>query len=966
MKESDFRELAERVAHLEKEVARLSAQLEVDLSFSEEQAEAREDLGIGEIVAPPLSEPVRPPPLPPREIRPQEEPVRTPVVGMPTPRVEERKRVPERDWRGALRQWHLWPPESDGNVEVQLGAWWATRLGALIAVIGVVFFGIYVAQGTPPWVRLAQLIAVAAGVTGAGHWLERRIPRFGAVVFGSGLALLFFGGFAAYAVPAVKVIDSAGLAVLVQAISVCGIVACSLWKDRAVLGTMAISLGFVTCLFSFFSNLPDISLVASLILAAAGVALWLRRGWLAAFGISVPGAYLVFAVIAAVSWNVAGAPVLAVALAHPVAAFLLFLAADFGGLALGRTRSAWERRLLQGTNLGGAVGLSVWVAVEHFPEELGAVYFFFALLIGVAAFLYYRRDREDEWGHVAFATAMGLLGLGWIEVLGARTRWVALAVQSAVALVAARRTKVKTAEVSVFVLWGAAFLLFFWDTAAAGIFVSRGAGWSLWGAAAAVFVGTSLLIFSWHGRWMGRKREVTVASGMALGVAATAAVYAGATAEFFSSASIGTALVLAGAGILLRHWVGALAAVVPFVAGQLAFVGMPGNPEAASLWVNGAVAVGAGIAVAACVQWAAAKGRIAGSETDLRRVIGVAHVVWMVAVQALVFKTATLETSVVLAAGLSLSVLVLARRTRIDYLGDLGMVPLALVFGAMIWGMERPELPVSGNGWWLGLGVAGSFGAVCVRERWLGSGGNRRLFSGRGDVVVGGIVATVLGAYLLGREFEGAEFLVWTGLLGIAVTLLARWPGWGGGVYAGLTYLLFGHAVSAAEVLIGMKDGGVWGGLGADAVLAGCAVAFAVLVGRPAWGVREKAAAGLQWIVGAVGLGVLFLGLASPSGDFSAYATAMWGIAAIGFFVAGLIWRVKPLRIVGVAGLGICLPRIFMVDLHSAFHRIAAFVVVGLVLLLVGFLYHKFRHRIGSVGTSGKGEGGVGERGLGE
>jgi hypothetical protein len=45
-------------------------------------------------------------------------------------------------------------------------------------------------------------------------------------------------------------------------------------------------------------------------------------------------------------------------------------------------------------------------------------------------------------------------------------------------------------------------------------------------------------------------------------------------------------------------------------------------------------------------------------------------------------------------------------------------------------------------------------------------------------------------------------------------------------------------------------------------------------------------------------------------------------------------------------------PRVFLVDLDAALHRVVAFVVLGLVLLRVGFSYHRFRHFI--VGEPGE------------
>jgi hypothetical protein len=45
----------------------------------------------------------------------------------------------------------------------------------------------------------------------------------------------------------------------------------------------------------------------------------------------------------------------------------------------------------------------------------------------------------------------------------------------------------------------------------------------------------------------------------------------------------------------------------------------------------------------------------------------------------------------------------------------------------------------------------------------------------------------------------------------------------------------------------------------------------------------------------------------------------------------------------GLAGLALCIPRVFIVDIHSALYRIAASGVLGVVVLLVAFLYNRYR-----------------------
>jgi hypothetical protein len=71
-----------------------------------------------------------------------------------------------------------------------------------------------------------------------------------------------------------------------------------------------------------------------------------------------------------------------------------------------------------------------------------------------------------------------------------------------------------------------------------------------------------------------------------------------------------------------------------------------------------------------------------------------------------------------------------------------------------------------------------------------------------------------------------------------------------------------------------------------------------------------------------------------------------WGLSAILLFVSGLFAGLRAYRLTGLIGLVFCIGHIFIWDIQDTFHRIIAFFVIGLVLLAIGFLYHRFRERI--------------------
>ena len=96
----------------------------------------------------------------------------------------------------------------------------------------------------------------------------------------------------------------------------------------------------------------------------------------------------------------------------------------------------------------------------------------------------------------------------------------------------------------------------------------------------------------------------------------------------------------------------------------------------------------------------------------------------------------------------------------------------------------------------------------------------------------------------------------------------------------------------------------------------------------------------------AVGSALAFLLFAGSGLGFEKLATVCWGITAIVVFVAGLAGGLRNYRLVGLVGLGLCLIRMFLVDIDDTLYRIIAFFVIALVLLLIGYLYNRFRHLI--------------------
>lgn len=367
-----------------------------------------------------------------------------PVLSRPPEVVTPRFHPPEPSWLEQARPWlerlQLWPPNSGGSTEVQLGAWWATRLGILFAVIGAVFFGVYISLNTPPWIKLIELAAVAAGVTGLGAWMERKTPRFGQVVFAGGLALLFFTAMGAYTVPAVKVLDNRLVAALWQLAVTAGIGAVAWRRNSQPVATMAAVLGYVAAWFSFSGGLQLFALTSALGLAATAV-VW--KCWLAWETPSL--------VALAEYWAIYGTLLVGLGTTGRMSLPLWVWGFVVGGFAVFFWRDDETRQTggdvtghpawVQNANSTAALVLGWLTAWLAFPESLGIFYASAAVVLGVASWRRTMTAAGDTAGAVLLAKALGALTLAVIKWTDPELTALALMVQAGVMLGTNRRLR---------------------------------------------------------------------------------------------------------------------------------------------------------------------------------------------------------------------------------------------------------------------------------------------------------------------------------------------------------------------------------------------------------------------------------------------------------------------------------------------------------------------------------------------
>jgi hypothetical protein len=859
-----------------------------------------------------------------------------------------------------LKKINMLPPSGSGNVETQIGQWWLSRIGALLFVIGAVLGMTFLTRNTPPWIRFFELTAGSLGITLLGLWLERRVQKFGAVVFGMGLALVYFTAFAAYTVPAVKVLHSPTAGTAAQLAVVAVIVAAALWRNSSATATMAVVLGYVACLFSFFEGLTEYALPAAMVLGVAAAALYLRRGWSTPYLNAIPLSYLILAIIAVGVWVEDGNSPATIweALAWPMGFMLLYGVADAAAKWRGVLMAHRPRRVAQIVNTTGALLVGWLVAAEVYPDQLGVFYFVFGGVLIAASAAYFMVWQRDVLMHVYFVKGTALVTLGLMTELDSNTRWIALAVESLVLLFSAVRTRLKITEAAMALTWLTSFLFFAYEIIARGYLVERPA--SPWAFA---WTGTSYLLLSavflcLQARWLGHRRGLMPPAGdsdtrdaVNLFYAITLGVIGGLVAQVSTAeahlplVALGLGLAMAAVSLATRHWIAWLAALLPFAQAHLAFWRMqPGGVVSEEqIWLNGLVlaAVTAALGVAGMLR--ERESTADEAKAPLRWPGTALAFLWTFTAVLLLTKTLDTGSELLGATLLALGIAVVGLRPRLRGFVVLSALPVLWItavllprVGMLVVTTSLPEAQALEL--WLAVLVVllHTCAVVCWEplRRHLLPEGKRGLWEW-----VFTVLATLVTLIALRLALDGVALMAALAGSVVVFTALSRWPGLKPGAICAMAFMTV--AVLTFLSLSGAREM-VAGYLPWSIALALVAVGHAVLIRRIRSGVSREAEQLLEWVQAIVALGVLFIAFYARRESLQTYVTLLWGASAVAMLIVGLATRVQALRLVALAGLALCVGRAFVVDIRETLDRIVAFLALGVGLLAVGFLYTRY------------------------
>ncbi len=940
-------DLNQRVALLEDEVHALRQRV-----TQLEQVDAEP----AEVVTPPAAPAVEPKSEPPVSAMPPPLPVFPPTPKTPPPLAPEislpRRSRPEpapaappplprepSGWQELLGTMKLLPPKSGESGEAQIGGWWATRVGALLAVIGVVFFGIYISANIAPWMKWLELAAIAGGVLAGGHWLERRGLRVGPVIIGAGHALVFFTAFAASSVEAVRIVSDPVLAVVLQAAAAAFIAGAGWRRDSATTATIGIVLGYVSAFFSLYGQLPLMAGAGGVVLAMAAVALQVRKSWWGPVFLSAVLTPLLCLIVC-----VEGFDRSEVGLAYGLilAGFVTHLVVAVREGQLGEDGLSNKARRLQAVStslslLAGfvaTVSLASWDAIDAY--FLGSGLVLLAAIAGMVRLV----PGDRVIGMWAVKTA-SLLALAAIAHWDAHSRWVALMVEALVLVAAAQRSGRNSLRAAAIGAWAVSLAFFLAESATEEITPFSAVGWIQ-----IAYVGAGLGLFEILGRQWRTLRSGVASMQVILGVLATVPLMAwfgrdAMTEPWGPTGALLWALVLAGVAWQLRSRVMLPALVVAFgVALLTVFAFNESLWSTAWLWA----AAGPLGLIALVAGWKLA--RLSFPKSDQRKSNyssgGISLVIIALAtVSAALMQTLAAPTALAVMAALAVALAASGLRESSPVL-TLGAMASLLVsfalrvgYGSALGGFVLPFAD------WVTL--AG------VPLLWII--GRQRPTEEHSSVNGANAFVAIAGVPLIhiaiGSEATTPEFGVLLSAIGLAFGALAvRWR------------VKWAWGTASAAMLIGLMwawvDNQWMEGEGAGLALAGMAVlilsvaAFPLLLNR----LKTEISVGARrtgWVIHALVAAAAMTDIAlNLRAVWADYGTVLWGIGGIVLFALGIAGQARVHRVVGLILLVLCIPRAFVHDIEEAKDRIAAFIVLGVLLLWVGFSYQKFRHLIES------------------
>jgi len=427
------------VKALEKRVQALAERTPVDAP--KPAAAATPAVAVAPVAAAPEPAPVLPPPLPTRSAPTPS----APAVAQPDPLFER------------LRDLGLLPP-SDLKGEYALGAWWAVRVGGLLAVAAVVFLGIWLnlRSTIPPFVRVLEVALVGAGLFWGGVRLSAQRKDLGEVLAAAGLAVCQFAAWATYGLDKMRLFEGPAQAALVQFIVAAVVAALALWRGSKLFGQLAVVFAAVAVYFSIgIGTEPWPTAIGAGLVALLGVILMVRGPWGSAGVLGLIGsqACLLFLYDFMPTKEANYLPLQLAALGGFLVLWVGERLVKDDAVLLGRdARSAFQ---LASFFAPAFLALFLATGGEH---DRATVALLIAAVASIAGYVEQLRNRLVS--EVLLLAAVGFVGAGLAWLVDPHLVWLIWALAAAATLVVGTRTRSELVRWSSEALAGVAFFAF--------------------------------------------------------------------------------------------------------------------------------------------------------------------------------------------------------------------------------------------------------------------------------------------------------------------------------------------------------------------------------------------------------------------------------------------------------------------------------------------------------------------------
>ena len=442
-------ELKKRLAELDRDIAALVVQREASPALAETSAEPASIQPESASISSALTEAKKaaiPPPLPPS------------VTEAQAPQKEAAKKLKlksafaaPQDVAPATRQTATpeTVPETEDGLELKLGTYWLVRIGIVMLLTGFVFLvkHFLTSDEVAAGLKVTALYLLSAALLLSGAWIGKTrasMRNYGEVLGAGGFAAVYFTTFAAHKVPGLAVISSPLIAGVLL-LSWAGVMVYIADRMRSqTLAVMGVLLAYYTLLIDEVSLF---SLFSALILSGVALAFLVRNRWTIVGSLSLAGTYLAFAYWRfpeLLSWLGNASP--SSNSFWPAYGFLICYWAVFtAAVFLSDHLTEKKRSTLAGSNNAAFLVFFGLGMGRHYPDQ----FWIFTLIAGfvflaLSEVADRRLGRGGLLGTLYLAKGIGLITLAFFLKLSGYSLAILIAAESCALLVVAtyRRSKV--------------------------------------------------------------------------------------------------------------------------------------------------------------------------------------------------------------------------------------------------------------------------------------------------------------------------------------------------------------------------------------------------------------------------------------------------------------------------------------------------------------------------------------------